>query len=234
MAGAARQGDKLNVFISYSRDDLAFADQLRCGSCFGFGITIDRQASRPARTGRSASALSSATPILSFSCSPRHRLARRSAPGRSRKRSARQAHPSRDLSLARGREPAAATCRPQLHLLLRGAEISGLGFGTGLVGLVDGAQHRSRLAARAHALPAARDRVGCGRQALRAGFCPAPTSRWPRPGSRAGPRTRRSRPRCSSISSRRARTRTRASKAPRRSGCRRMADARTRGGGAEA
>jgi hypothetical protein len=28
MAGAAGQGGKLNVFISYSRDDLDFADQL--------------------------------------------------------------------------------------------------------------------------------------------------------------------------------------------------------------
>jgi len=39
----ARQGDKLNVFISYSRDDLAFADQLDAALGFaGFGTTIDR------------------------------------------------------------------------------------------------------------------------------------------------------------------------------------------------
>jgi TIR domain len=43
MAGAAQQGGKLNVFISYSRDDLAFADQLRVAlQGFGFVITIDR------------------------------------------------------------------------------------------------------------------------------------------------------------------------------------------------
>jgi TIR domain/WD domain, G-beta repeat len=43
MAETARQGDKLNVFISYSRDDLAFADQLRVAlQGFGFGVTIDR------------------------------------------------------------------------------------------------------------------------------------------------------------------------------------------------
>jgi hypothetical protein len=43
MAEAAGQGGKLNVFISYSRDDLAFADQLRVAlQGFGFGVTIDR------------------------------------------------------------------------------------------------------------------------------------------------------------------------------------------------
>jgi hypothetical protein len=44
MAEAARQGDKLNVFISYSRDDLAFADQLDAAlGVAGFGAIIDRQ-----------------------------------------------------------------------------------------------------------------------------------------------------------------------------------------------
>src|SRR6516162_9694323 len=44
MTDAARQGDKLNVFISYSRDDLAFADQLDAAlGLAGFGATIDRQ-----------------------------------------------------------------------------------------------------------------------------------------------------------------------------------------------
>ena len=43
MAESAHQDDKLNVFISYSRDDLAFADQLDAGLGFaGFGTTIDR------------------------------------------------------------------------------------------------------------------------------------------------------------------------------------------------
>ena len=44
MAESAQQGDKLNVFISYSRDDLAFADQLDAAlGLAGFGATIDRQ-----------------------------------------------------------------------------------------------------------------------------------------------------------------------------------------------
>jgi len=44
MAGAPGQGEKLNVFISYSRDDLKFADQLRAALlAYDFAITIDRE-----------------------------------------------------------------------------------------------------------------------------------------------------------------------------------------------
>jgi hypothetical protein len=43
MAESAQQGGKLNVFISYSRDDLAFADQLRAFLLRDFAITIDRE-----------------------------------------------------------------------------------------------------------------------------------------------------------------------------------------------
>src|SRR5271169_4525957 len=44
MAEAAGRGDKLNVFISYSRDDLGFADQLDAAlGLAGFGTSIDRQ-----------------------------------------------------------------------------------------------------------------------------------------------------------------------------------------------
>ena len=43
MDGAGSQANKLNIFISYSRDDLAFADQLRVAlKGFGFRVTIDR------------------------------------------------------------------------------------------------------------------------------------------------------------------------------------------------
>jgi TIR domain-containing protein len=43
MAEAAGKGDKLNVFISYSRDDLGFADQLDAAlGLAGFGTSIDR------------------------------------------------------------------------------------------------------------------------------------------------------------------------------------------------
>jgi len=44
MAEGAGQSGKLNVFISYSRDDLAFADQLRAALLgLDFGVTIDRE-----------------------------------------------------------------------------------------------------------------------------------------------------------------------------------------------
>jgi hypothetical protein len=43
MPDSAHQGGKLNVFISYSRDDLAFADQLRAFLLRDFVITIDRE-----------------------------------------------------------------------------------------------------------------------------------------------------------------------------------------------
>jgi hypothetical protein len=44
MAGPTGQGDRLNVFISYSRDDLAFADQLRAALlAYDFAVTIDRE-----------------------------------------------------------------------------------------------------------------------------------------------------------------------------------------------
>jgi hypothetical protein len=48
MAQSAQQGDKLNVFISYSRDDLAFADQLDAAlGLAGFETTIDRHGILP-------------------------------------------------------------------------------------------------------------------------------------------------------------------------------------------
>jgi site-specific DNA-cytosine methylase len=44
MAESAQQGGKLNVFISYSRDDLDFADQLRAALLgYDFTVTIDRE-----------------------------------------------------------------------------------------------------------------------------------------------------------------------------------------------
>jgi hypothetical protein len=48
MTEAARQGDRLNVFISYSRDDLKFADQLRAALLgYDFTVTIDRESITP-------------------------------------------------------------------------------------------------------------------------------------------------------------------------------------------
>ena len=48
MTEAARQSKKPNVFISYSRDDLAFADQLDAAlGAAGFGATLDRHGISP-------------------------------------------------------------------------------------------------------------------------------------------------------------------------------------------
>ena len=68
MAEAVGQRDKLNVFISYSRDDLQFADQLDAalGLAGVADIPSTVKAFLPARIGKPASALSSGTPILSF------------------------------------------------------------------------------------------------------------------------------------------------------------------------
>ena len=210
MAEAARQGDKLNVFISYSRDDLDVRGPARCGS----GARGLRHEHRPARHfGRRGVG---DAPRRSH---PRRRHGRFRALavvgslrdvrlGGRGSGSARQAYPSGALSPARGREPAAAACRPQLHLLLRGAEISGLG-----IRLWAGASWRRRSipistgCASTRAICSGRP-SGMRAAGPRTGFFPAPTSRRQRRGRRAGPRTRRSRPNCSSISSRRARPRT--------------------------
>ena len=47
MAAAAEHGEKLNVFISYSRVDLEFADQLRAFLLRDFAVTIDRESITP-------------------------------------------------------------------------------------------------------------------------------------------------------------------------------------------
>jgi hypothetical protein len=48
---------KLRVFISYSRDDLKFADQLDAAlDTYGFECLIDAMASPAAKTGNDASA----------------------------------------------------------------------------------------------------------------------------------------------------------------------------------
>ena len=61
---SAQQGDKLNVFISYSRDDLAFADQLDAAlGPLALAQPSTGRAFRPARTGKPVSALSSGTRI---------------------------------------------------------------------------------------------------------------------------------------------------------------------------
>jgi hypothetical protein len=83
MAAAAGQDGKVNVFISYSRDDLAFADQLDAAlGLAGFRPPSTGTAFRAAKIGRSDSVRSSATPTPLSSCCPLRRPGPRSAPGR--------------------------------------------------------------------------------------------------------------------------------------------------------
>jgi hypothetical protein len=87
MAGATQQGGKLNVFISYSRDDLAFADQLDAGlGLAGIGTTIDRHGISAGEDWENRlGALIRDSDTVVFVLSP-SRLVRKLAPGRSRKR----------------------------------------------------------------------------------------------------------------------------------------------------
>jgi TIR domain len=89
MAGAAGRGEKLNVFISYSRDDIAFADQLRAALlAYDFAVTIDRESIRPGEDWeqRLGLLIRDADTIV-FVLSPAS-AGRRSAPGRPRRRQA--------------------------------------------------------------------------------------------------------------------------------------------------
>src|SRR5271166_4965009 len=91
MAEAAGQGDKLNVFISYSRDDLAFADQLDAAlRLTGFGTSIDRLDISGGEEWRNRlGALIRDADTVVFVLSPSS-LGPRCAAGRSRKRSGSQ------------------------------------------------------------------------------------------------------------------------------------------------
>ena len=162
MAEATHQDNKLNVFISYSRDDLGFSDQLEAAlGVTGFDPTLDRHGisggedwkSRLGNLIRDADTVvfvlspsSARSEICAWEVGEAVRLGKRIIPVLSRS--------------LNGATPPASACRAKLHLLLRGAEIARLGLRHGARAAGGGAQHRPGLAARAHALPAARERVG--------------------------------------------------------------------------
>ena len=222
MAEAARQGDKLNVFISYSRDDLAFADQLDASlQLAGFETTIDRRGisggedwkTRLGALIRDADTVvfvlspsSARSEICAWEVEEAVRLGKRIIPVLCRAARGREARhnssPTAIISTStqsrnrRARDSGRGCC---------GSRRRSTPISTGC------ASTRGTCDWRKSGTRSASPRL--------AGFYPAPTSRWPRHGRRAGPRMRRSRPHCSSISSRRARQRTNASKAPRRRGC---------------
>ena len=100
-------------------------------------------------------------------------------------------------------------------------KVPGSGFGTGLAQPGRGSQHRLRLAARAHPLPSARDRVGQGRPASEPAAVRQTISPRQRHGRRVGPRVRPSPRPCTSTSSARAKRRRRRDRAPSASNSRR-------------
>ena len=104
MAEAAGQANKLNIFISYSRDDLAFADQLDAAlGLTGFSTSIDRHGISAGEDWqkRLGNLIRDADTIV-FVLSPSSAKSKTCAWCRG-SGSARQAHHSGALSLAQGR-----------------------------------------------------------------------------------------------------------------------------------
>ena len=220
MTETAGHGDKLNVFISYSRDDLAFADQLYAAlEPFGFGLAIDRRGiSGGEDWQKRLDALIRDADTVAFVLS-RHRPAPRFAPGRSGKPFG-SASVSFPCFVARSRTQSRRRNSPDRNYIYFYAEpkSDGSGFGSGLVLRVkalntdlDWLREHTRYLQRATEWDAG------GRP--RTGSSPAPTSHRPRTGSRGDLKALRSRPRCNSTSSRRARPRRPGDRALRRSGC---------------
>jgi hypothetical protein len=156
---------KLRVFISYSRDDLKFADQLNAAlNAYGFDCVIDRHGiSGGEEWKRRLSSLISEADTVVFVLSPTSarstvcvweveeatRLSKRILPVTCRQ-------------LEGVSPPPQLRERNNIHLFLRGPKSIGFGLRRRPRGLGRRAQHRLRLAARAHPLPPARDRMGQG------------------------------------------------------------------------
>jgi TIR domain len=84
---ASSDKGKLRVFISYSRDDLKFADQLDAGlDLCGFECFIDRHGISGGEDWKRRLGNQLARPTRSFSCSRRTLRALKSAIGRWRRR----------------------------------------------------------------------------------------------------------------------------------------------------
>jgi TIR domain len=122
-------GGKLNVFISYSRDYIAFADQLRAALlAYDFAVTIDRESitsgedwkKRLGALIRDADTIVFAVPVIRALADLR--LGGLGGGG------LQQACPSHPVPLPGWCGVAARTRCPPIHLLLRGTEIPGVGI----------------------------------------------------------------------------------------------------------
>ena len=110
---------RLRVFISYSRDDFDFADQLAAALDFsGFECFIDREGiSGGEEWKRGLGSLISEADTVVFGSTKFGALSNLRLGG-GRGDTPQQTHPSHCLQTARRREPATATARAQLHLFL--------------------------------------------------------------------------------------------------------------------
>jgi TIR domain len=111
---------KLRVFISYSRDDANFADQLDAAlDTYGFETSIDRHNVPGGEEWKSrlGNLISEADTVV-FVLTPTLRALTNLQLGSGEGGPTRQAHPSRYLPTAGGRYPATAAARAQLHLFL--------------------------------------------------------------------------------------------------------------------
>ena len=162
---ASSDKGKLRVFISYSRDDLKFADQLddALAAC-GFECLIDRHGISGGedwkrRLGNLISEAdtvvfvlspsSARSPICDWEVEEAARLNKRILPVICRP--------------LEGVSPPPRLRELNYIFFYEEPKVPGSGFGNGLARLVDRSQHRLRLAARAHPLPSARNGVGRGR-----------------------------------------------------------------------
>jgi hypothetical protein len=219
MAETAGQDGKLNVFISYSRDDLKFADQLRAALLgYDFTVTIDRESISPGEDWKQRLGLliRDADTIV-FVLSP---SSARSPVFQWEAREAASLNKRRLPILCRPLDDAAAP--PELTALqythfYEEPKFPGTGFGTGLNSL--------RLALNAvpewllehtRYLRLAKEWEEAGSLPI-AAFSPPQTLRPPRNGLRTSPKRRHRRQGCNSSSSGRAKRRTSVGKASRRS-----------------
>jgi|LNFM01.2.fsa_nt_gb hypothetical protein len=162
MAETRREANQIHVFISYSRDDLDFSDQLATAlGATGFSTIIDRQGISAGEAWRSRfgtlirdadtvvfvlSPSSARSDVCAWEVEETARLGKRLIPVLCR--------------------PLDGIPPPQRlaelnYIFLWRAQVSGLRFRFWLGEADRRAPHRSRLVARAHPLSAARDRMGC-------------------------------------------------------------------------
>ena len=209
MADASERSEqKLKVFVSYSRDDLEFADQLVAAlDAFDFDLLIDRQGiSAGEDWQRRLGALIAEADTVVFLLSPSALQSKMCA-----WEIAETDRLSKRL-LPVVIKPLGATPVPERFQELNyiffypGADIAGLRLRPRACRARPGAQHRPRVGARAH--PPRLSAPPSGRRAgsLRTVCCPVATSPRPRHGWRGGHRRRPSRPSCTSTSSAPAKT----------------------------